>query len=324
MSDRKVLNRYIPNDFDPSIVPPKKRLKNGQFTINMMMPFTVRCNSCGAYITRGKKFNARQETVKDENYLGIKIYRFYIKCDVCRGEFTIKTDPKNTDYVCEFGAHRTYNAKKAQAEAEAEEKRQREEDEKDAMVALENKTSESKSNLDFNDALEEIMELNIANNRSNSVDKVFDQFSQADAEAKQQKKLAEDAEIEEEFQRLKKMELPKISAGIATGGAPERGKDDKSEESTKDAVRDILSTFKGSEKEKKIGGMLDNVPLDVSFIPIDVEPINKEKESKKPSTNIQQQQQSSPPSSSGEKTTTDVLGLCCCYDSDSDSDSDSD
>ena len=139
-----MLNAYIPNDFDPSIVPAKKRPKNGQFVINMMMPFTVRCSACGAYITRGKKFNARQETVKDETYLGVKIYRFYIKCDVCNAEFTIKTDPKNTDYVCEYGAHRTYNAKKAREEAEAEERRQREEDEKDVMVALENRTSESK------------------------------------------------------------------------------------------------------------------------------------------------------------------------------------
>lgn len=301
MSDRKVLNRYIPNDFDPSIIPAKKRLKNGQFTINMMMPFTVRCNSCGAYITRGKKFNARQETVKDENYLGIKIYRFYIKCDVCRGEFTIKTDPKNTDYVCEFGAHRTYNAKKAQEDAEAEEKRQREEDEKDVMVALENRTSESKNNLDINDALEEIMELNIANNRSNSVDKVFEQFSHADTEVKRQEKLAEDAEIEEEFQRLKKMESVKVA------GTSEAGKG-QGEESTKEAVRDLFSTFKSSEKkvvkekEKKKAESLDSVPLDVEFVPVAIEPAG--------------------PKKSPKESEADVLGLCCDYDSDPDSDSD--
>lgn len=310
MADRKVLNRYIPNDFDPSIVPPKKRLKNGQFTINMMMPFTVRCNSCGAYITRGKKFNARQETVKDENYLGIKIYRFYIKCDVCRGEFTIKTDPKNTDYVCEFGAHRTYNAKKAREEAEAEEQRQREEDEKDAMVALENRTSESKNSLDINDALEEIMELNIANNRSNSVDKVFEQFSHADTEAKRQEKLAEDAEIEEEFQRLRKME-PLRAAGSQGAGKEEEG-EGKSEESTREAVRDIFSTFRSSgakdkekkeeeEKEKKKRDSLDSVALGVEFVPVEVEPVNCSKKSSKESGS-------------------DALSLCCDYDSDSDSD----
>ncbi len=42
-----------------------------------------RCNTCGEYIYKGKKFNARKETVDGEDYLGIKIFRFYIKWSVC-------------------------------------------------------------------------------------------------------------------------------------------------------------------------------------------------------------------------------------------------
>lgn len=39
----------------------------------------LRCKTCGEYIYKGKKFNARKEDVDNENYLGIRIYRFYIK-----------------------------------------------------------------------------------------------------------------------------------------------------------------------------------------------------------------------------------------------------
>ena len=44
-----------------------------------MAPFSMRCNTCGEYIYKGKKFNARKETVEGEDYHGIKIFRFYIK-----------------------------------------------------------------------------------------------------------------------------------------------------------------------------------------------------------------------------------------------------
>jgi len=35
-----------------------------------------RCNTCGEYIYKGKKFNARKETVEGEDYYGIKIFRY--------------------------------------------------------------------------------------------------------------------------------------------------------------------------------------------------------------------------------------------------------
>lgn len=44
-----------------------------------MAPFNMRCKTCGEYIYKGKKFNARKEDVENQDYLGIRIYRFYIK-----------------------------------------------------------------------------------------------------------------------------------------------------------------------------------------------------------------------------------------------------
>ncbi|KAH9640632.1 hypothetical protein HF086_000576 [Spodoptera exigua] len=79
MSERKVLNKYYPPDFDPSKIPRMKLAKNRQYTVRLMAPFNMRCATCGEYIYKGKKFNARKEDVENEDYLGIRIYRFYIK-----------------------------------------------------------------------------------------------------------------------------------------------------------------------------------------------------------------------------------------------------
>lgn len=53
-----------------------------------------------------RKFNARKEDVDNMNHLGLRIYRFYIKCTACLSEISFRTDPANTDYVLEAGATR--------------------------------------------------------------------------------------------------------------------------------------------------------------------------------------------------------------------------
>lgn len=52
--------------------------------------FLFSCKTCGEYIYKGKKFNARKETVQNEVYLGLPIFRFYIKCTRCLAEITFK------------------------------------------------------------------------------------------------------------------------------------------------------------------------------------------------------------------------------------------
>jgi hypothetical protein len=125
---------------------------------------SVRCTVCGEYIYRGKKFNSRKETVQGEEYLGIKIFRFYQKCPNCAVEFSFKTDPKESDYLSEFNCTRNFEPWKARDAAADEVKKMRqEEDEGDAIRALENKTLDSKIEMDITDALDEIRALNARN-----------------------------------------------------------------------------------------------------------------------------------------------------------------
>jgi hypothetical protein len=166
MSERKVLNKYYPPDFDPSKIPRLRKPKDVQEKVRLMAPFSMRCLTCNEYIAKGKKFNARKETAQGEDYLGLKIFRFYIRCPRCSAEITFKTDPQNADYKCEFGALRNFDpwreGRLQEKEEEEEEERERE---LDPMRALERRTEESKREMDILDALDEIRIRNARNER---------------------------------------------------------------------------------------------------------------------------------------------------------------
>ena len=213
MADRKVLNKYYPPDFDPALLPKRKTMKNRQFKVVMMLPMNIRCNTCGAYIYRGKKFNSRMETVRGEDYLGIKVYRFYMKCDNCTAEFTFKTDPKNADYVCESGAHRTFDRRKAEREESEARARADAADRSDAMRALERRTADSKQELDDLDALDELREMNARNAAADATQTFFQQRARADA-------AREHAQMERDLEELRQARAA-YAAGHSTAGAVE-------------------------------------------------------------------------------------------------------
>lgn len=139
------------------------------------MPMTVQCTTCGEYIYAGKKFNGKKETVAGEDYLGIRVFRFYMKCPQCSSQFTIKTDPENSDYKSEWGCTRNFEpwkGAKVTAEIKAAEAQAAADDTTDAMKLLERRTKESMREMDILEALDEIRSLNARNSKL-SVDDIL-------------------------------------------------------------------------------------------------------------------------------------------------------
>ncbi|QDS69021.1 hypothetical protein FKW77_009591 [Venturia effusa] len=169
MSERKVLSKYYPPDFDPSKIGRTKGPKQvgpKQITVRLMAPFSMRCTACGEFIYKGRKFNARKETA-EEKYINIPIYRFYIRCTRCSGEIVFKTDPKNMDYACERGAKRNFEPWREERTEETDLERldriEQEELEKDSMKELEAKQHDAKTEMQIADALDEIRSRNARN-----------------------------------------------------------------------------------------------------------------------------------------------------------------
>ena len=167
MSERKVLSKYYPPDFDPSKLQRRRGGKGPrQQTVRLMTPFSMRCNTCGEYIYRGKKFNARKEDAQ-ESYLTIRIFRFYIRCTRCNAEITFKTDPKNNDYTAERGASRNFEPWREEKPEETEEERlERIEAEMNPMKDLEIKQMDSKREMEIMDALDQVRASNARINQA--------------------------------------------------------------------------------------------------------------------------------------------------------------
>ncbi|XP_064493286.1 splicing factor YJU2 [Pseudopipra pipra] len=198
MSERKVLNKYYPPDFDPAKIPKLKLPKDRQYVVRLMAPFNMRCKTCGEYIYKGKKFNARKETVQNEVYLGLPIFRFYIKCTRCLAEITFKTDPENTDYTMEHGATRNFQAEKLLEEEEKRLQKEREEEElNNPMKVLENRTKDSKLEMEVLENLQELKELN---QRQANVD--FEAMLKQYKEYEEEQRRREQEEDEQEMKSM--------------------------------------------------------------------------------------------------------------------------
>ncbi|KAL6224769.1 hypothetical protein ACLB2K_003624 [Fragaria x ananassa] len=195
MGERKVINKYYPPDFNPSKLPRVRRPKNQQIKVRMMLPMSIRCKTCGNYINKGTKFNSRKEDVVGETYLGIQIFRFYFKCTKCSAELAMKTDPQNSDYVMEAGATRNFEPwRNADEEADREKQKRESEEMGDAMKSLENRTLDSKRDMDIRAALDEMKSMK-SRHATVSVDEMLTALQNTVAHKEEERMVEEDEAI---------------------------------------------------------------------------------------------------------------------------------
>ncbi|XP_058101086.1 uncharacterized protein LOC131245558 [Magnolia sinica] len=245
MGERKVLNKYYPPDFDPSKIPRRRQPKNQQMKVRMMLPMSIRCNTCGNYIYKGTKFNSRKEDVVGQTYLGIQIFRFYFKCTKCSAELTMKTDPQNSDYVVESGATRNFEPWRAEDEEAEKEKRKRDAEEMgDAMKSLENRTLDSKREMDILAALDEMKSMK-SRHATVNVDEMLEAL-QRTAEEKEKK-------LEEEDEALIKTVFFRASENFVR-----RIPDEEDDDSDEDLYQPISSS--GEQSNTKRIKITDEVP----------------------------------------------------------------
>ncbi|KAK9370923.1 CWC16 protein [Lipomyces kononenkoae] len=201
MAERKIINKYFPPNFDPSKITRRKRSSADKDvqrlqTVRLMTPFSMKCSSCGEYIYKGKKFNARKENT-GEKYLGISILRFHIRCTRCASEITFKTDPKNSDYVSERGAVRNFEPwRDPENKEETEEERLdrlEKEDEENAMAELEAKVVDAKRQMEMDDTVDELRTRNALNEHVDP-ESVLDK-ARMEREEELQRQEQEDAEL---------------------------------------------------------------------------------------------------------------------------------
>lgn len=78
--------------------------------VRISTPFDIICTFCNTLICKGKRHNAFKEKCGD--FMGIDVFRFYIRCIKCYSEVTIKTDIENGTFVCESGCKEAYASRK--------------------------------------------------------------------------------------------------------------------------------------------------------------------------------------------------------------------
>ena len=214
MAERKVLVKYYDPYFNPNKLVKSRRSKDRQDNVRMMLPFSIKCETCANYLYVGTKFNMRKELCKQDQYLSIKIFRFYFKCTYCYREILFKTDPKNHDYLLEAGGTRLYESwRDGRAAEELLGELTKNEEYGNVMKLLENKTFDSKKEMKVLEAIETLRQMSRANVKLDNQE-VVERFRQM-----KDKNLFDENKIKEKF---KKARLQKEEEALRIGENEEK------------------------------------------------------------------------------------------------------
>jgi hypothetical protein len=256
MAERKVLNKYYPPTFDPENLPRGRGPKLGQKKVRLMLPMNVQCLSCGEYIAAKKKFNGRKEDVEGGKYLGqIQIYRFYMRCPRCSKEFTILTDPGNSDYKVEHGVKRMFEAWKEEAAIREEYESARSANDGDPMEALEAKTLDSKHEMDMMDTVDEIRSLQAQRERISHAS-LINRYESRVRDDLQLEDLDEE-EVEQFVEEQRKRERPSGSICVVN---EEEEADEKKKGEERSEARASSTMSLGGENGEGEGDDDDDLP----------------------------------------------------------------
>ena len=133
----------------------------------------------------------------------------YVCSTLCSAEITFKTDPKNTDYTAEHGASRNFEPWREEKAVEEEDRLAKlEEEENNPMKALENRTIDSKREMEILDALQDIRARNARNER---VGQSVDLLARINTQEIEDEETAERERLEEEDEKLVREVFSKVA-----------------------------------------------------------------------------------------------------------------
>jgi Saf4/Yju2 protein len=190
---------------------------------------------------------------------------------LCSAEITFKTDPKNTDYTAEHGASRNFEPWREEKAVEEEDRLAKlEAEENNPMKVLENRTIDSKREMDVLDALHDIRARNARNERVGQSDDLIGRIGHEDVISPEDEQRRKE---EEEDERLVREVFSKVSV---PGAGPSHTSGEDGEETAASTV--VTVKRKADDVEPDLKSLLpENTRSMVNTISASLQPAKKKK-----------------------------------------------